>query len=475
MNTDMPNVKRKENKMTNVLIKKEQAVPEKNKKLFSFSLQPDEVMDTLKKYMLVDGMDIVFDLEKSKGTYIYEARRKRNYLDLFSFVASNPVGMNHPKMDNPEFIEYIGKVALTKPSNSDIYCAEMAEFVETFFQVAVPSYFKYAFFVEGGALANENALKTAFDWKIKKNFKKGYKTETGKQVIHFKMAFHGRSGYTMSLTNTDPKPSIKTALYPKFNWPRITQPVMKFPLNESNLALVESLEKQAIEEIKKAIIDNKDDIACLIIEPIQGEGGDNHFRKEFFEQLRTICNENEMLFIMDEVQTGLGMTGKWWAHQHFVQPDIIAFGKKSQVCGILVSDRIDDVENNVFREAGRLNSTWGGNLTDMVRFRKYLEIIYEENLVENAKTAGEYLLSKLNELAEKYPDLISSSRGRGLLAAMDLPSMEIRDRLKSLIFDNGAIILGCGEKTIRFRPPLNITKEQIDEGIEIIEKSLAQV
>jgi L-lysine 6-transaminase len=459
--------------MNNVLTKKKEMVSRnKREGLFSFSIQPDEVMATLKKYMLVDGMDIVFDMRKSRGNYIFDAKRKRNYLDLFSFVASNPVGMNHPEMDNPQFIEYIGKVALTKPSNSDIYCAEMAEFVETFFQVAVPPYFKYAFFVEGGALANENALKTAFDWKIKKNFKKGFKKEIGKQVLHFKMAFHGRSGYTMSLTNTDPKQSIKTALYPKFEWPRITAPVMEFPQDEERITAVKKLEEQAVQEIKKAITDNKDDIACLIIEPIQCEGGDNHFRKEFFETLRTICDENEILFIMDEVQTGLGMTGKWWAHQHFVQPDIIAFGKKSQVCGILVSDRVDEVENNVFHEASRLNSTWGGNLTDMVRFRKYLEIIYEESLVENSKTIGAYLLSKICELSEKHPDLISNPRGRGLLCAMDLPNTEIRDKLKSLIFENGAIILGCGDKTIRFRTPLNITKNLIDEGIEIIEKSI---
>lgn len=447
--------------------------PEKIKnKLFSFAIEPEEVIPTLQKYMLVDGMDFVVDLENSQGSELVEKRTGRRYLDLFSFVASNPLGMNHPKMSNPEFIEYLGKIALTKPSNSDIYCAEMAEFVETFFQIAVPTYFKYSFFVEGGAVAVENALKTAFDWKIKKNFKNGYTSETGKQVIHFKMAFHGRTGYTMSLTNMDPAPSIKTALYPKFHWPRVTAPVMRFPLNENNLGDTEKLEKQAISEIKDAIANNKDDIASLIIEPIQGEGGDNHFRKEFFEELRTICDESDILFIMDEVQTGLGMTGKWWAHQHFIQPDIISFGKKSQVCGILVSDRIDDVENNVFHEAGRLNSTWGGNLVDMVRFRKYLEIIYEEELVENARTTGDYLVGKLQELETEHPSLISNARGRGLFCAIDMPDTQLRDKLKSLIFENGAILLGCGERTIRFRPALNTTTGQIDEAIRIIEESI---
>lgn len=435
-------------------------------------LHPNQVLDTLRNYMHVDGLDVVMDLEKSQGVYIYEARNNKPYLDLFSFVASNPIGMNHPKMNNPEFIKYIGKIALNKPSNSDIYYAEMAEFVKTFFKIAVPSYFKYSFFIEGGSMAVENALKTAFDWKVRKNFKKGYKEEKGHQVIHFKQAFHGRSGYTMSLTNTDP---VKTDLYPKFNWPRITNPKITFPLNENNLDEVIKLENQAIAEIYKAITDNKDDIACIIIEPIQGEGGDNHFRKEFFEQLRTICNENEMLLIFDEVQTGIAMTGKWWAHQHYVQPDIIAFGKKTQVCGILATDRVDEVPENVFHTSSRINSTWGGNIVDMMRFKKYLEIIKEEDLVENAANVGTYLLDKLYLLQEKYPAILSNARGKGLYTAIDLPNGELRGKAVSGIFKKNVILLGCGEKSIRFRPNLNIKIENIDEGLDVIESVVKEL
>jgi L-lysine 6-transaminase len=456
--------------MENVLFPK--TVNEVQTGISSDFIHPNSVMDTLKKYMFVDGLDVVMDIYKSQGPYLYDNRHNKVYLDMFSFVASNPLGMNHPKMNNAKFINYIGKVALNKPSNSDIYCAEIAEFVQTFFKIAVPHYFKYSFFIEGGGMAVENALKTAFDWKVRKNFKKGYKKETGQQVIHFKQAFHGRTGYTMSLTNTDP---VKTALYPKFNWPRITNPKITFPLNENNLEIVIKLEQQAINEIKQALADNKDDIACLIMEPIQGEGGDNHYRPEFFRQVRNICDENEILLIMDEVQTGVGMTGKWWAHQHYTQPDIIAFGKKTQVCGILVSDKIDDIDENVFHTPSRINSTWGGNLVDMVRFKKYLEIIKEENLVENAKVMGDYLLSKIQGLSEQYPSFISNPRGKGLYAAMDAPNGEIRKKLLNLIFKNGAIMLPCGEKTIRFRPSLNIEKKHLDECFEIIERSIKEL
>lgn len=433
---------------------------------------PNAVFDTLRKYMIVDGLDVVMDLEKSQGAYIYDSRSNKPYLDMFSFVASNPLGMNHPKLNNPDFINYIGKIALNKPSNSDIYCTEIAEFVQTFFNIAVPSYLKYSFFIEGGGLAVENALKTAFDWKVKKNFKKGYKEEKGHQVIHFQQAFHGRTGYTMSLTNTDP---TKTALYPKFNWPRVSNPKITFPLNENNLDAVIKAEEQSIAEIRKAIADNKDDIACMILEPIQGEGGDNHFRKEFFEQLRTICDENEILLIFDEVQTGVGMTGKWWAHQHYVQPDIISFGKKSQVCGILVGERVDEIDDNVFHTPSRINSTWGGNIVDMIRFKKYLEIIQDENLVDNAAVVGDYLLGRLNEMQQKYPALLSNARGKGLYAAIDLPSGELRSKAIAKMFERNVIILGSGQKSIRFRPALNIKEIHIDEALDTMESVLKEM
>ena len=298
-----------------------------NKGIF---INPEEVQEVLKKYMLVDGFDITIDLNQSTTSHIQDSRTNKKLLDFFTFIASNPLGMNHPKLNNEEFIKQIGRVAISKPSLSDVYAKEQAEFVDTFFKIAVPDYFKYAFFIEGGALAVENTLKAAFDWKVRKNFEKGYKEEKGTKILHFKQAFHGRSGYTLSLTNTDPN---KIMYFPKFDWPRVSNPKITFPLNEENLAKVIALENQSIAEIKQAIHDNKDDIAGLILEPIQGEGGDNHFRKEYFGQLRQICDENDIIFILDEVQTGIAMTGKMWAHQHYVIPDIISFGKKTQVCG----------------------------------------------------------------------------------------------------------------------------------------------
>lgn len=437
----------------------------------SVRVPAQEVHATLRKHILADGFDMVLDLYNSSGSYMTDARTGERYLDLFTCFASMPIGMNHPKMMDKDFIYKLGEIAVNKPSNSDLYTEALAEFVKTFFTLAVPKHFKYGFFIEGGALAIENALKVAFDWKVQKNFRKGYKFERGHNIMHFRQAFHGRSGYTMSLTNTDEK---KIKYFPKFtNWPRITNPAIRFPMTGANLDYVKTLEKQAIDEMKQAFFEQKDHIAAIIIEPIQGEGGDNHFRPEFLKKLRELADENDALLIFDEVQTGLGITGTMWVHEQLgVKPDIMAFGKKMQVCGLIAGDRVDDIETNVFHVPSRINSTWGGNLVDMVRAAKYIEIIHEEKLVDNAKHVGAYLQQQLVGLENQYSDVMSNSRGRGLFAAFDLATTEVRDEFRRRCYDNKIIILPCGEKSIRFRPPVNLTKAQVDEGITAMNKVL---
>jgi L-lysine 6-transaminase len=439
---------------------------------FPLILSPQQVHPALNKHMLADGFDFVIDLKKSHGSYIYDSLTDKIILDYFTFFASNAIGFNHPKLTSPEFIAKLGNIAVNKPSNSDAYTIEMAEFVETFSHIAMPDYFSYFFFVDGGALANENALKTAFDWKVRKNFRKGYNREIGTQVIHFRKAFHGRSGYTLSLTNTDP---AKINYFPKFNWPRIDSPILSFPLNEENLEKVMREELTAVDQIKKSIKENPDDIAALIIEPIQGEGGDNFFRKEFFEQLRFLCDENDIMLIFDEIQCGMGITGKMWAHEYYVKPDMLTFGKKTHVCGFMCSDRVDEIQENVFHVPSRINSTFGGNLVDMVRATKILEIIEEEKLVENALLVGNSLHKKLDELALEFPDLVSNTRGLGLFCALDINTKENRDLLKQKALEKGLLLLGCSEKTIRFRPPLNLSFNEADEGIDIIARCLKEM
>lgn len=418
----------------------------------------NKVKETLGKHILADGFDFVMDYEQSQGSYIVDKLTGKKYLDMFSMFASASVGYNHPYI--LERASWLGKMAVYKPTLSDVYLQEYADFMEVFARVVIPEELPYCFFIEGGALAVENALKTAFDWKTRKNWQKDIEKEAG-IAIHFRQAFHGRSGYTLSLTNTaDPR---KYQYFPKFDWPRINNPKLIFPLTKDSLEETIRQEQLALVQIQEAILSHPDEVACIIIEPIQAEGGDNHFRPEFFASLRDICDDNEVLLILDEIQTGIGMTGKMWAYEHTgIIPDLISFGKKSQVCGILANkEKMDQVEHHVFKESSRINSTFGGNLIDMLRFQLILEIIESENLVENAAVTGEFLLNGLQKLEQQFPEDISAARGKGLMCAFDLKDHETRDRLKNKLFEEGIIILPCGEKSLRFRPHLNVTKEEI--------------
>ena len=438
-----------------------------SRRAFSGSVRvaPGEVKEVIGRHMILSDFGIVVDLSKSRGRRVVDAATGRTYLDFFSFYASSPLGMNHPKMRDQAFTEKLLRTAVCKPSNPDVYTTEIAEFVETFYQVAVPEGFPHLFLVEGGALAVENAMKVAFDWKVRKNLAAG-KGEKGSGILHFREAFHGRSGYTLSVTNTaDPR---KYLYYPRFPWPRIENPKIRSSLDETLAS-----EKRAEAQIREAFDRSRDDIAAILIEPIQSEGGDNHFRPEFLRLLRRIADEKEALLVFDEVQTGLGLTGRMWAFQHAgAVPDILVFGKKVQVCGILAGTRVDEVERNVFVEGSRIGSTWGGNLTDMVRSTRYLEILSEERLVDNARDVGAHLLGRLKDLEKALPSQVSNVRGLGLLCAMDLPSAAEREKARKALYAEGLLILQCGEKGLRFRPPLDVTREEIDEGIGILERVL---
>ncbi len=436
-------------------------------------IEPQQVHETLARHMLVDGFHLVPDYRASKGSRLVDGRTGRSYIDFYTHFASTPIGYNHPRIVDPTFREKLGWVASVKPANSDVYTVEMAEFVETFARIAVPaSHAGHLFFIDGGALAVENALKAAFDWKVRKNFAAGSKEEVGSKVLHFRQAFHGRTGYTLSLTNTaDPR---KTQYFPKFDWPRIDNPKVTFPLEE-HLDAVKAAEARAIEQIEEAVRQHGADIACLIIEPIQGEGGDNHFRPEFLAELRRLADEHDFMLIFDEVQTGLGLTGAWWAWQSLgVEPDMFAFGKKTQTCGFAANGRIDEVAENVFRVSSRINSTWGGNLVDMVRSTRYIEIIADENLVENAERQGALLLELLGGIQERHPGLVSNVRGRGLMCAFDLSSGELRGTAMDLAREEGVLALACGERSIRFRPFLDVTEAEIREGVEALERAIAR-
>ncbi|PWU09099.1 MAG: L-lysine 6-transaminase [Verrucomicrobia bacterium] len=430
-------------------------------------ITPKGAIAELEGHILVDGFKIVFDAQKSQGSWFVDAATGRKLLDLYSFYASQPIGFNHPYFDRPEVKADLLTAAKVKVANADVYTVQYAEFVRTFARVVgAPGLPRY-FFIEGGALAVENAIKAAMDWKVRKNLAAGL-GERGTEIIHFEKAFHGRSGYTLSLTNTDPR---KILHFAKFPWPRIPAPFLDFSLPEKErLKAVTEKEKLAEKNIREIISQKGTDIAAIIIEPIQGEGGDNHFRGEFLQTLRRICDESGILLIFDEVQCGMGITGKNWCWEHFgVAPDLMAFGKKAQVCGAMAGPRLDEVKDNCFRLPSRISSTFGGNFTDFVRSTHYLRIFEEENLVVNAASMGEVFLDGLHAMARQHK-VITSVRGRGLMLAFDLPNTALRDAFWKGAYEIGLLVVRCGERSIRLRPVLDVKAGIIHEALRLMDE-----
>lgn len=435
------------------------------------AIEPQRVVPELEKHILVDGFKIVVDLERSHGSRMVDAATGREMIDLYSFFASMPIGFNHPYFDQPEVRADLVVAAGTKVANSDVYSVQYATFVDAFARVAGLKPMERYFFIEGGALAVENALKAAMDWKVRKNMAAG-RGERGTEILHFERAFHGRTGYTLSLTNTDP---VKIMYFAKFNWPRVMAPAIDFSLPEpKRSAAAAEAEKTAERQIRDVLAVRGHDVAAIIIEPIQGEGGDRHFRTEWFKTLRRICDEHDVLLIFDEVQAGMGITGKMWCCEHFgVLPDLMSFGKKAQVCGVMAGPRIDEVKDNCFRMPSRINSTWGGNLCDMVRSTHYLRIIEKENLVENARVMGARLQSGVERIAAES-GAISEVRGRGLMIAFTLPSKDARDQLWRRLYESGLLVLRSGESSLRLRPVLDITADVVDEALDLLSKAIKQ-
>ncbi len=439
----------------------------------SVHVQPSEVHERLARHLLIDGYRLVLDAERSHGSWLVDARDGREFLDLYTHFASAPLGANPPGIvEDPAFMALLARVAASKPANPDMYTTHLAEFVETFARVLGDPALPHLFFVEGGALAVENALKTAFDWKSRRNEAAGRSRSLGTKVLHLTRAFHGRSGYTMSLTNSDP---AKTDRFPAFGWPRIDVPAITFPL-EKHRADVEAAEERTLAQARAAFENNPHDIACFIAEPIQAEGGDNHMRAEFLQAMQALCHAHDALFVLDEVQTGVGSTGTAWAYQQLgLEPDIVAFGKKVQLGGIMAGRRVDEVADNVFQVPSRINSTWGGGLTDMVRSRRILEIIEAEGLFDHAAKAGGYLLDELLGLGDRHAGLVSNVRGRGLMCAIDLPDGSVRDNVITRMRDKQVLVLACGERTIRFRPALNVTTDELKAGVRALDGVLGQL
>ena len=414
------------------------------------------------KYLLPDWVqNICLNPQKSQGSYLYDDKSERRILDFYNFFSTLPLGYNHTVFNSEAFRSDLLTFGGLKPSTGRILTSFFDNFVLEFNDFVNGQIFNKYFFIHGGGLAVENALKISFDWKRNINKLSGHHIDSSEmEVLSLVNGFHGITGYGLSLSTNE----LKCNHYPKFDWPKFEPSCAswidgtKFKTSNSTsnrLAKIENyIEKRG-----------KEKISSIIIELIQGGGGDQHLCKNFVIGLKNICKKNDILLIIDEVQTGLGTSGKLWCYEHYgVEPDLLTFGKKAQISGVCINRRIPNI-SEVINVPGRLSPTWNGDISDYVRCKYIMKTYQKDGLIENASTLGQYILSSLKEM-----NTFLNVRGRGFLIAFDFESTEKRNQYEKLCFDNGLFLLPMREFTLRMRPNMALTKSEADNALEIMDK-----
>jgi 4-aminobutyrate aminotransferase/(S)-3-amino-2-methylpropionate transaminase len=333
-----------------------------------------------------------------------------------------------------------------------------------------------------GTCANETSFKAAF--MHFQHLKRGGKLPTEEQmnscmlneepgtpklaIMSFKGAFHGRLFGSLSLTHSK---AVHKVDIPAFEWPAAPFPLLKYPLNnyeKENRAE----EDRCLTEVARILDKNPIPVAALVVEPIQGEGGDNHASPYFFQQLREITKKRAVAFIVDEVQTGAGATGKFWAHEHWnlsSPPDMVTFAKKMQASGFY--------HNIEYRPSApyRNFNTWMGDPVRALQLDTTLKEIKSKKLIENTAITGQYLNEGLLDIQSKYPEHVSRVRGAGTYTAFDLATIPQRDALVSSLRSKGVNSGGCGEKSLRLRPMLIFQPSHAKIFLDTLDQALAEM
>ncbi|KAI7907629.1 4-aminobutyrate aminotransferase [Cokeromyces recurvatus] len=435
-----------------------------------------EIISKLNQYQDTRSIFFIADFSKSKGNYIVDADGN-TLLDVFAQIASIPIGYNNPVFStlsqDPAFqIALSNRAALGVSPNKD-----WIESIEKAFMTVAPRGMTNVFTVMCGSCANENAFKTAFMYKAAKRrgdrefslqeLSSCMKNEApgsanDLSILSFTQAFHGR--LLGSLTATASKAIHKIDI-PAFDWPKATFPQLKYPLQD-HVEENSRIEEESLKEVEELIVNAKKPVAAVIVEPIQAEGGDNHASPNFFRKLQEICQKNDVLLIVDEVQTGVGATGTFWAHEawHLPDPpDIVTFSKKFQAAGFYLNPRLRP------SQPYRLYNTWMGDPVRAMQAATIVQEIKDKNLLQNVRDVGHYLQQNLLELQQQQQQamtattsIITHVRGQGMFIAFDLPDSSQRDSFLLNMRQRGIHMGGCGEQTVRLRPMLTFQKQHAD-------------
>ncbi|OQS04160.1 4-aminobutyrate aminotransferase, mitochondrial precursor [Thraustotheca clavata] len=421
------------------------------------------------------------DYTASKGNYIVDVDGNR-YLDVYGQIASLPIGYNHPKIhaaiQDPKNLAILSQ----RPCLGILPPADWSNMLETTLGKTQPPGLSEITTLMCGSCANENAFKAVFIWYQTKSRGGKPPSELDLQscmhneapgspalsILSFQGGFHGRLLGCLSATHSK---AIHKVDIPAMDWPVAPFPKLKYPLDAyaAENAKEEARCLDYVESILKLHNVTKNatsEIAGIVVEPIQAEGGDNHASPSFFRQLRKLAQDYEVAFIVDEVQTGGGSTGKFWAHEHWEldnAPDLVSFSKKMQTGGYYAKP---DFRPN---ETYRIFNTWMGDPAKMIQLQAFVDVLQSDNLLENTKLAGDYLHAGLQKLADQYPGILSNVRGVGTYLAIDFPSPELRDLAVNRLRQVGLQSGGCGDRSLRFRPSLIFQPKHALETLELID------
>jgi len=396
-------------------------------------MKTKKLIENEKKYLMQTYTRPAMVLDKGEGMKVWDLEGKQ-YYDFIGGIAVNALGYGHPKLVQ----------AIKNQAERLIHCSNLyySEPQITLAQMLVKlSCGDKVFFANSGAEVNEGAIKLAV-----KYFKEQNKDKH--KIIYMKNSFHGRTIGTLAATGKYKYQKDYLPLLPKFRQ-----------------AIFNDLESV------KAAVD--DQVAAIMVEPIQGEGGINIASKEFVEGLRKLCNKRDMLLIFDEIQCGLGRTGKMFAYQHYgVEPDILTLAK-SLGGGIPIGALIAKEKVASSFKPGDHGTTFGGNPVACAAAIAYLKVLQEENLITKCKEKGEYFKKKIEELKKKYPKFIKEARIIGLMVGLEIEKDGPEVVKKCL--EKGILINCTAGNVLRFLPPLIVKEKEIDYLIEVLDKIFKKI
>ncbi|KAJ5986467.1 4-aminobutyrate transaminase [Penicillium sp. IBT 35674x] len=432
----------------------------------------------LDKVFDVRSINMLADYNKSVGNYIFDLDGNK-LLDVYAQIASIPVGYNNPHLAEVAKSPEMASALINRPALGNFPSSEWAHILETGALRAAPKGLNQVFTAMAGSDANETAYKAAFMY-YRQLQRGGPEVEFTEEellstmnnqgpgspqlsILSFKHAFHGRLFGSLSTTRSK---AIHKMDIPAFDWPQATFPMLKYPL-EDHVQENAQEEQRCLQEVERLIKEYHNPVAAVMVEPIQSEGGDNHASPAFFQGLRDITKRTNVLFIVDEVQTGIGATGKFWAHDHWnldTPPDMVTFSKKAQTAGYYFGNPALR-PNKPYRQF----NTWMGDPARALIFRGIIEEVERLGLVEHTRITGEYLYAGLERLAQKYPEHFQNLRGKGqgTFIAWDTPK---RDQFLVKAKSVGVNIGGSGANAVRLRPMLVFQQHHADILLESIEK-----